>query len=368
MVMYMNVSVRKLLGISLIAISMIWIIFVGLNYIRYGFMEYPDFKAKDFVILGDYKSIRIPMSYPDVVSDEELDRIADDALSEDVRSYNWEIRTSGTVTDDSFVQMTYACTDRDTGDAVPNTGGTDVLVSVLENPYGFGFYSDLVGHAVGETVRIVKTYDASDMSVQEDVRGKSVLFTVQLTGIKLVPPVSDEVVWKISDGKYKTVSEYLTAQKEKIADLYQDDYRMQLQKSLAKELLDCCEVKLLSERFVIWYRYHQQQVQSRLADRAGVSVSEYQEQQGLKDPEDLTQDDVRSEQAVFLICLAIAEDMDITLSDEEFDAFLETAVSDYGFSDVTAMLAVYDKDYLYDIAVSNRVMEQLADSLPVTVS
>lgn len=364
----MNVSVRKLLGISLIPISMIWIIFVGLNYIRYGFMEYPDFKAKDFVILGDYKSIRIPMSYPDVVSDEELDRIADDALSEDVRSYNWEIRTSGTVTDDSFVQMTYTCADRDTGDAVPNTGGTDVLVSVLENPYGFGFYSDLVGHAVGETVRIVKTYDASDMSVQEDVRGKSVLFTVQLTGIKLVPPVGDEVVWKISDGKYKTVSEYLTTQKEKIVDLYQDDYRMQLQKSLAKELLDCCDVKLLSERFVIWYRYHQQQVQSHLADRAGVSVSEYQEQQGLKDPEDLTQDDVRSEQAVFLICLAIAEDMDITLSDEEFDAFLETAVSDYGFSDVTAMLAVYDKDYLYDIAVSNRVIERLAESLPVTVS
>lgn len=366
--MYMDISVQRLLGISLIAISMIWIIFMGLDYIRYGFMEYPNFKANDFVTLGDYKSIRISMTYPDAVSDEELDRIAEDALSEDVRSYNWDIQTSGTVTDDSFVQMTYTCTDRDTGDAVPNTGSADVLVSVSENPYGFGFYSDLTGHTVGETVRLVKTYDASDMSVQEDVRGKSVLFTVQITGIKSVPPVSDKVVWQISDGNYHTVSEYLTAQKEKIADLYQDDYRMQLQKSLAKELLDCCEVKALPDWFVIWYRYHQQQVQSHLAEQAGISVLEYREQQSLKDPEDLTQGDVRSEQAVFLICLAIAEDMDITLSDGDFDVFLETAVSDYEFSDIDAMLAVYDKDYLYDIAVSNRVMERLADSLPVTVS
>lgn len=328
---------------------------------------YPSFSALDHVELGDLSGLSVTMEYLDEVPEAELTAMVDRSLREYVENYDgWPVLDSGTVTDVSdLVQMTYTCKDADTGELIPNTGQTDTVVRLSDNAFGFGFYEDLIGHVVGDTVVIERSYGADETDVQVDVQGKRVKFTVEITGIREVPEITDAVMRKVSDGDYETVDAYREQKAEGIRDMYHGDYRMQVETKLAEGLQEICKVTSLPDGFADWYQQHRKESLEVLAEGEDLSLEEYLKE--YKVSLKLSEAELLSEVSPFLICLAIGEREGITVSDTKYAEAVDTMVSEAGYNDAKSFADAYGRKYLRDVVTSNQVMEWLSDRVSIVI-
>ena len=160
--------------------------------------DYDDYSQ--FIKLAEYKGIE----YEKVdasVSQDDVDAYIKSAVEETAEDIQ---QTSGTVQDDSIVNMDYV----GSIDGVEFDGGTaqDQELDIANSTYIDGFAEALVGHEVGETFDINVTFP--DDYHNSDLAGKDAIFRITLNYLvdTLVPEYNDE--WVQNNTEYSTTAEY----------------------------------------------------------------------------------------------------------------------------------------------------------------
>jgi trigger factor len=180
------------------------------------------------VKLGDYREIRIPFQASEV-ADNEVDEIIERMLSQhasvEVVDHPAE---EGNLVDTSLMGRPVDSDPEDEDSLLLNNQPLPVMIKSKKDdaskewPFP-GFSRQLLGISAGDTLELTHEFP-DDEKVDEDYRGKEVIYTVSVEGIRerVLPELNDDFVKTVSD--QETVSdlkaqilEELTSQRE-VAD------------------------------------------------------------------------------------------------------------------------------------------------------
>lgn len=190
---------KKIISL-LLAVSLITVAFAGCGGKREAF----NCDLKDYVTLGDYKSIIVDKN------GEDYQKYYNDYYQASISKGNfYEQKTTGAVKDGDIVNINYV----GKKDGVAFEGGTangaDLVIG--SNSFIDGFEKGLIGAEVGSTVNLNLKFPDNYSST--DLAGKDVVFTVTVNHIKSIPQIDDNIAVKLG---FKTADE-LTAELDKYA-------------------------------------------------------------------------------------------------------------------------------------------------------
>ena len=312
--------------------------------------ERPEYKALDYVTLGQYKGLEVSLS-PTEVTDEEIQSEIQSTLSQNDKLTTLE---EGTVEDGDVANIDYE--GKLDGEAFD--GGTDKGYDLTIGSGSFieGFESGLVGKKIGEetdlNLKFPDTYSNADLA------GKDVVFHVTINSVKRAPELTDELVAEISD--YKTVDEYkksvqdsLTEQKksvqdsQKLNDLLSQAYENATFKGYPQELVDY-NIKQSKDYY------------EGYAEQSNMSFADFLEQNLQMSEEDFnTQIETVVKQSLNqeMLLKAIAETEGFTISDEEFNKGAEKYAQQFGAESTEAFIEQYGRSMIEISLLQDKAIE-----------
>ena len=294
----------------------------GLKYLS-------DFKAKDFVKLGDYKGLEVQVKEPEITNNY-LDGYLDYLLMNNP--------VSTPVTDRSVKVGDTANIDYEGKlDGVAFAGGTAAGYDLVIGSGSFieGFEDGVVGMEIGETKDIGLTFP--DPYTNPDLAGKDVVFTVTVNSISLqeTPELNDEYVKSLGLEDCSTVEDYRNyiydELMEQAQDTFEEDKKNAVLEAVEKNtVFDDMPTGMVS-------RLKDMLVSNMegYAGMFGMDVGEYVANVYGGKPEEY--EDVLLEQAeqsarIYVMMSAIADKEKIAVTDEEMDEILTGDAQKYGVS------------------------------------
>lgn len=240
-------------------------------------------------------------------------------------------------------------------DGVAFQGGTGSDHKIVIGEAGFidGFEDGIVGHKTGETFDLALTFP-TDYSLNPDLAGKAVVFTVTLDKIQeiVVPELSDEVATKLNS-KAKNVEEY---KKLVRADLERNNketaeytMRTDLLKSLVKqsEIIEYPKDRM-EKTLKSCTEVYTEQLEQMATMYYGTTLDELKETMGMSE-EDLlgtTFEKLAEEQLLGELTLElIAKVEGIEYTGEAYEKFLEEQAEYYGYEDGETVEEAYEDMY-----------------------
>ncbi len=326
-----------------------------------------DYDVEKYVELNDYMNMTVELSQ------------TYEATEEDVRSYveqmiamypGYEKTDKTTVEDGDIVNIDY----KGTKDGEAFDGGSAVgsHLTIGSGSFIDGFEDGLIGKNVGETVELNLTFP-EEYSKNPDLAGQDVVFTVTVNSIDTevamtYDTLTDEYVSSNFAGYYGwTTVEALKSGASDYLNSYNEYYKQQeIQSRILEKLVDECTVEipegLLEERLAEYKEKLQVQ-----ADEAGQTLDEYLESNNTTE-EDF---DKKMEESLIqeLILEAIVEDQDISISQNDFDDFVESYISNYQLESEEALYEEYGgEDYIKLSYAENQALLKLMQSVNTTVA
>lgn len=292
---------------------------------------YSDYDLTEYITLPDYDSFTT--SVPEVV-------ITDDDISEEMESILESYATSedvteGTVEEGDTVKISFKGTLAD-GTTADGMSSDEYSLTLGSGSMIDGFEEGLYGAAIGDTVTLDLTFPDPYQN-NTDLSGKDVTFEVTVLSktVENVPELTDQFVAENYED-YSTVEELRAA----VADsLEQDEYETQL-REIKQELYN----QIVSETEVI--KYPEKELSDTI-DEVDNSYKQMAESNG-SDWEDyrdntlgVTQDEYEEEIELYaqemvkqqMVIRLIGQNEDITVTDEEFDEYMNNLLTSYGFED-----------------------------------
>ena len=314
--------------------------------------ERPDYKALDYVTLGEYKGLEVTLQSIDV-TDEEIDsQVEADLNSND----KLEEVTEGTVENGDVANIDYE--GKLDGEAFD--GGTDkgYDLTIGSGTFIEGFEEGLIGKNIGDTVDLDLTFPENYGST--DLAGKDVVFTVTINSVKRAPELTDELVAEISD--YKTIDEYrqsikdnLTEQKKseqdnaKINDLVGLAYQNATVNEYPQEMIDY-QLEVVTK----YYKSY--------AEQYGMEYADFLQQQiGMTEQEFLEKmtETVKQSLAQEMVLRAIAETENVEVSDDKFQSKCEEYAASVGMTDVDEFISQYGRNEIMASILQDEAVEIL---------
>ncbi len=281
----------------------------------------------EYIDLGDYKDLGLTAEAPQVSADEVNAYIQNELKA---KSAKHEV-TKGTVAEDSVVKADYI--GRLNGKKFDGGTGNDVEIDIANNNFIDGFAKGLVGHSVGDkfdlSLRFPDNYGAKELA------GKDVVFTMTVKSLVVSEtPAYDDTFIK-TQTKFKNKADYekhiresILARKKK--ELLQSEKKDLFAKIVASSTVKKYPKKELDEKYGSMVDSYKKLAKQNDADydeyikrTQGVSVKDFEAH--LKD---LARTSVKQE----LVICSIAKKEDITVSQEEYDAFLKRILKESGYT------------------------------------
>ena len=275
--------------------------------------ERPDYKALDYVSLGEYKGLPVTLAST-AVTDEEIDAEISSTLSQ---SDKLETLEEGTVENGDIANIDY----EGTKDGVAFDGGTDkgYDLSIGSGTFIEGFEEGLIGKKVGESVDLNLTFPENYGSTE--LAGQDVVFHVTINSIKRAPEFTDELAAELSDSEYKTVDAYRenvrknlqeqkasTRDSQKTNDLMTQVYNNATINDYPEDL-----VAFMKDQYVDYYAQYAAQSEMELSDFIEQNL-QTTEEDFYAQMEEMARQGLRQE----MLLKAIAEAEEITLDDTEY--------------------------------------------------
>lgn len=176
------------------------------------------------VVVGEYREIRLPYQKTEV-SEEEVDQIIDRMLSQQAAVEEVDHPAEeGNLVDTSLDGRPVDSDPEDEEVYLLRNQPLPVMIKGKDdeesNEWPFpGFSRQLLGSSGGDTLELTHEF-SDDEDVDEEYRGKEVLYTVTVNGVRehVLPELDDEFVKKVSDmdsvaALREQILEELTAQK-----------------------------------------------------------------------------------------------------------------------------------------------------------
>ena len=311
-------------------------------------------KALKKVELCEYTGISVP-SDVHAIADESVQAEIDSIVS----GYTTEEQiTDRAVADGDTVNIDYVGSVDGVEFEGGSTGGQGTEVTIGVTQYIDDFLEQLIGHSPGESFDIEVTFP-EDYGV-EDLNGKDAVFAITVNHIvnTVVPELTDDFVADNLSGEYgwgtvdEMKEEIRSGQQQIAVSQYVQEY------VIDNTAVNTIPKALLTHQKDLIVDYYQ-----GLADSYGMELNEFlSANMEIADTEELLtefQDDIAQAATVSLVMQAVAEDLAISITDEDVAAFF---VENMGTEDYTEYETEYGLPYLKMVVLQKHVVDYLTEN------
>ena len=320
-------------------------------------LEYPEYKASDYVTLGDYKGLTVTVD-PIAVTDEEIEQ----QIQENIELAGaLETVEDGTVEYGDTANIDYE--GKLDGEAFDGGTAKEYDLTIGSHTFIDGFEDGLVGAAVGETLDIPLTFPESYFS--EDLAGKDVVFTVTVNEIKRAPELTDELVNTITEGDYTDVASYTDYIRSSLESSKEEEKKYNIQSDILTHISDSSEIKEYPQEAVDYYVSSLESGIREEAEMYGMEFGYYLSvAYGLAEEDFQNQAVMVAQQnlQIELYLKAISEAESLELSEEEYQAGCEDYASRYGYNSGEELVAANGEDMIRRSLMMDKVLNFLVDN------
>lgn len=314
--------------------------------------ERPDYRALDYVTLGEYKGLEVTLQSAEVTEEEIDSEVAANLNSND----KLEEVTEGVVEDGDVANIDYE--GKLDGEAFD--GGTDkgYDLTIGSGTFIEGFEEGLVGKNIGDTVDLNLTFPENYGST--DLAGKDVVFTVTINSVKRAPELTDELAAEISD--YETADEYRQSIKDSLAEQKASEQESTMINDLVGLAYENATVndypqEMIDYQLEVVTKYYQS-----YAEQYGMEYADFLEQQiGMTEDAFLEKmtETVKQSLAQEMVLRAIAETENVEVSDEKFRTKSEEYANSIGMTDVDEFINQYGENEIMASILQDEAVEIL---------
>ncbi|MBP5265490.1 MAG: FKBP-type peptidyl-prolyl cis-trans isomerase [Lachnospiraceae bacterium] len=340
-----------------------------------------EYKALDYVTLGDYKNLEVTITGDYEPSEEGLRDYVNNTMIAGAENAYFEDESQTEVKEDSVVNVDY--TGYKDGEAFAGGAATDVLLDIANNGtpgggnYIDGFSSGLVGAKVGETVDCDVTFPENYGNA--DLAGAAVVFRFKVNYI-CAPAnydgLTDEYVSKVFG--YDTVDAFLGSAKEAYEADLEDQHNYDIRSAVIKQVIDNATVnsypetvvaartddyiRLLMKQFGVNTTAELNAAWAADSSMSGATVEEYRS---------YVEERVKTNLNTEMVFLAIAETEGLELSDEAYQEYIKEYLSADGASEETLALnygstVEVGSLYIHKLALANLGVKTCTDTATIT--
>ena len=315
-------------------------------------------KGKSRFKLGEYKGLKYTKQEI-TVSEEDLTALLASLQNSYLKYEVDESRAETVVRKGDIVNIDYSgILD---GETEPFAGGTAQGSHLEIGSGGFidGFEDGLIGKKPGETATLNLTFPTD---YYPQFAGKKVTFTVKINAIekKILPELTDSLIADYTEGRMKTIQEYKEYAKEYLQASKEASYKTEVKNNLLKKIVETTTFDKLDETKVNSTYEDLLKYYTSVASQSNMSLEEYVSAAGYSKSiqEFYAEMKASAEETVKeeVVLNEIISKEKITLTEETYNALVETYMSRYGYTDK----ATFEQDYgvenvrksmLYDMAL-----------------
>ncbi len=313
---------------------------------------------EDYITLGDYNALKVDKPERKV-SEAELKEIRDDEISYyiDYEPYD------GPASKGDLVEL--SMTAKVGNELVYDFTGEDETYEIVlgDGEFGKDFDYNITGQMKGAKAEFSVAYD--DSEADDNLAGKSVDYKVEIIGISktIYLEIDDEFIKENTD--YSSVAEW----ENYIASLAQEnvDYenKAAFAENLGKALVDCCTIKGCPDNLYKKILAGYEAEYASYAEMFNTTIDEIYASFEVthEDIERMAKEACYQQMAIELV----AKNEGITISDAEFDKFLEEFAYSEGYESSEEVYSDYAKEDLKNIFLQDKTLDFLADKAIITV-
>ena len=323
-----------------------------------------EINVDEYVTLGEYKGLEV-VSNVQVISDEEVESYIDYVVS--MSGELEEVTDRDVVENGDVTNIDY----EGKKDGVAFDGGTDEGYDLKIGSGSFipGFEEGLVGVKKGETVDLNLTFPEDYPA--EDLAGAEVVFTVTVNGIyqAVIPEFSDEFVASLEIENVATMDEYRAYIKSMMEESEKENALQDIQTQLISMVTENAEVSGVPQELVDRFYNINVNNMNYNAMMYGMDLESFVSAYYGLDAETFEAETVAAAEESAkqaLVCLKIAADENITVTDEEMDAAVEENYAGYGYTSVDEFKAAIDMEEYRESLLLNKIVDFLVENATIT--
>ncbi len=323
-------------------------------------VDVPEVDPDDYVTLCDLSSIEVTApvyTYSDEnVKEDMQEQFEYFVQNKDAYKY--------TVVDHDEVQNGDVCDIDYEGvkDDVAFEGGTaqGYKLEIGSGSFIEGFEEGLIGHKTGEKVDLNLTFPEDYHS--EDLAGADVVFHVTINGIytREMPEMTDETLKSLDCG-YDTVKAFEDSVKESLQSDCDEQAKTDKLDQMWEQIFEKSEVKEPGNEFIEYYKSEINRTMQNYADMYGMEleqfISQYMGGVTMEEYDKQLEEGAHESAKQDLVVQAIAKKADISVSNEDLKAFIESDYANYGYASAQDMINDIG-EYSYKMYRLNALVEE----------
>lgn len=323
--------------------------------------ERPEYKALDYVTLGIYKGLSV-VQEPVTVTDEEIEQ----EILSNVDAAGLNHRTEGKVKEGDIANIDFV--GKLDGEAFAGGTADGYDLEIGSHSFIEGFEEGLVGVAIGDTVDLDLTFPEDYGN--EELAGQETVFTVTVNYIKETPEITDDLIAQLSDGVYTTVDGYRDYIREQLVSEKEQEQENAVDTELFTQLYNTCTINDYPQELLDYSVNSTTEYYKNMAEQYGMEFADFlqsyfgmDEEQFAEEVKEYVKQDLQRE----LILRAIAEQEEMTISEEEYLAGCEKYVKQGGYESVEQLEAAFGRktienqllmDKAFELVKANAVIEE----------
>ena len=322
--------------------------------------EEPEYKALDYVTLGQYKALEVTVGSLDVTEDEIQQQFYDDCSSHDKLLQV----TEGEVAEGDVVNIDYV----GSIDGVEFDGGTDKGVDLTIGSVIFipGFEDGLIGAAIGKEINVNVTFPEDYGNT--DVAGKDAVFAVTVNFVKKAPEMTDDIVAEISD--HKTVDEYRKGVEEQLKADKEAQQNSDKINGILNQIYSASTINGYPEEVVNYRTAQMKAYYTQIAEQSDMTLADFLSNQLQMTEEQFDQQCpavIKQSMIQELLLKAVAESENMEISDEEYEAGIEKYVKSTGAESKETLLSQYTEAEIRRSLIMDKALDFLKENTTVKV-
>ena len=322
--------------------------------------EEPEYKALDYVTLGQYKALEVTVCSLDVTEDEIQQQFYDDCSSHDKLLQV----TEGEVAEGDVVNIYYV----GSIDGVEFDGGTDKGVDLTIGSGTFipGFEDGLIGAAIGKEINVNVTFPEN--YGKTDVAGKDAVFAVTVNFVKKAPEMTDDIVAEISD--HKTVDEYRKGVEEQLKADKEAQQNSDKINGILNQIYSASTINGYPEEVVNYRTAQMKAYYTQIAEQSDMTLADFLSNQLQMTEEQFDQQCpavIKQSMIQELLLKAVAESENMEISDEEYEAGIEKYIKSTGAESKETLLSQYTEAEIRRSLIMDKALDFLKENTTVKV-
>lgn len=326
---------------------------------------FEEINADEYVTLGEYKGLQA-VNNRQTITDEEVDSYIEYLLvmtpGEKEEITDRDVVENGDVANIDYVGKK---------DGVAFDGGTaeGYDLGIGSGSFIPGFEEGLVGVKVGETVDLELTFPENYGAA--DLAGAEVVFTVTVNSIskEIKPEFNDDFVAGLGIENVSTTEEYHAYLKKAMEENEKAYALQEVQTQLLTLATENATVSGRPQELVD--KFYQININNMTyeASSYGMDLMSYVSAMYGLDEEGFEAETVAAaeESAVqALVCLKIAKDENIVVTEEDVEAAIENDYAAYGYPSIDDFKAAVDMNKYKDSLLLNKVVDFLMENATIT--